>query len=83
MGVFPLTPVQVKLKREEKAKMLKDADDQVEALKRALEKKLMMNLKKVEQKIVLQHQQIVDGKENLKSLEELHKTTTAELRKDN
>ena len=62
VGVFPLTPVQVKSKQEEKAKMLKDADDQVEALKRALEKRLMMKLKKVEQKIVMQHQQIVDGK---------------------
>ena len=82
VGVFPLTPVQVKLKQEEKAKMLKDADDQVEALKRALEKRLMMKLKKVEQKIVMQHQQIVDGKENLKILEELHNTITAELRKD-
>ena len=82
VGVFPLTPVQVKLKQEEKARMLKDADDQVEALKRALEKRLMMKLKKVEQKIVMQHQQIVDGKENLKILEELHNTITAELRKD-
>ena len=56
MGVFPL-------KQEEKANQLKDDDEQVEALKRTLKKKLMMKLKKVKQKIILQHQHIVDGKE--------------------
>ena len=50
MGVFPL-------KQEEKANQLKDDDEQVEALKRTLKKKLMMKLKKVKQKIVLQIQQ--------------------------
>ena len=46
---------------------MKDDEEQVEALKRTLKKKLVMKLKKVKQKIVMQHQHIVDGKENLKS----------------
>ena len=49
---------------------MKDDEEQVEALKRTLKKKLVMKLKKVKQKIVMQHQHIVDGKENLKSLVE-------------
>ena len=82
MGVLPLTPVKVKSKQEDKAKLLKDADDKVEALKRALEKKLLKKLKKVEQKIVLQHQQIEEGRENLKSLMEVYKSLNAEIKKN-
>ena len=41
---------------------MKDDEEQVEALKRTLKKKLVMKLKKVKQKIVMQHQHIVDGK---------------------
>ena len=54
MGVFPL-------KQEEKANQLKDDDEQVEALKRTLKKNLMMKLKNVKQKIVLQIQQTLTG----------------------
>ena len=82
VGVLPLTPVKVKSKQEDNAKLLKDADDKVEALKRALEKKLLKKLKKVEQKIVLQHQQIEEGRENLKSLMEVYKSLNAEIKKN-